>query len=541
MKCFRPSRLRFLGDEKRVESDVEVRIDKKRKRSKPTDQKYGVEAIHNCAIDVVVKLFGDTVKKNRKVLVFCKSRRMVELFISKAAHDLRSTEFIGRIDSYRGGYSACDRKRIEHDFRSGALVGLVSTNALELGIDIGNIEVTIHVGIPDSLSSLWQQIGRCGRQLQESLSFVCCFESSIDQYVATNPDMIFSAASETTSFDPDDPVIIAQHIHLAASELPLHSDSKALSLWGHNVGRAVKALLLDGVLIRCIDGSLVSSKNSTVSGVRIRNIESTTIVLYNKSDGTVIDSVPYSRVFYEVYEGAVYLNHGKKFFVEKMDFVELTAVCSPILSPISYYTRLDHNSSLRISKILLHGQLVQSEGTISLGAVERTCYFGTIIIEKSAWRVSKIHLTTNAVFEHTDIYLRPLVCEVHAMWFTPLDNGTVCSEHGAAVHGAQHAMMIAAGIHLGFMIDTVACPHISGQWPGIMFHNNGSSTGSNSIRQLFDSRLEIVRKAAELIRTCRCLHLGCPACILCYSCPEANRHICKVDALEYLDRLLLRE
>jgi ATP-dependent helicase YprA (DUF1998 family) len=182
-------------------------------------------------------LFATLVQNNKRTIAFCKSRKLVELVLRYSKELLQASSqphLASRVCSYRGGYTKNDRRAIEQSLFCGDLLGVVSTCALELGIDVGGLDATLHLGVPDSNSSLWQQAGRAGRGQatagsslkevpQAALSIVVCFDSPVDQYYARHPEQLFRQSCERVVVDPFNKYVLQAHLLCAAKELPIPS------------------------------------------------------------------------------------------------------------------------------------------------------------------------------------------------------------------------------------------------------------------------------------------------------------------------------
>ena len=206
---------------------------RKRRLIRDTEWFEHQESISHESLTSAALLFTQLVRRGKKTLVFCKTRKTVEVFYDLAIQRLHrsSPPFVNQIGSYRAGYSDIERRRIESNFKSGLLIGLVSTNALELGVDIGDIEVTLHIGFPNSVSSFWQQIGRSGRSTSSSYSILFCSASHCDQYIVRNPRILVGKYFEQALFDPGDPIIVSQHAACADKELAFTCCSGNEEMW----------------------------------------------------------------------------------------------------------------------------------------------------------------------------------------------------------------------------------------------------------------------------------------------------------------------
>jgi DEAD/DEAH box helicase domain-containing protein len=173
------------------------------------------------------KILAQLVQDEVATLLFCKSRKLTELVLMNTHTILKenrvTAKYVNKVHSYRGGYTAYDRRNIERKFFQGELLGVVATNALELGIDVGGLDCTIHLGLPTSVASLWQQAGRAGRGGKDSLAVIVCFDSPLDQYFARNCEELFQLKPEAVALNPNNATVAKYHLQCAANESPLLS------------------------------------------------------------------------------------------------------------------------------------------------------------------------------------------------------------------------------------------------------------------------------------------------------------------------------
>lgn len=179
------------------------------------------------------KIFSRLMEKHIHTILFCRGRKLSELVLMSVHSILEekktTAHLLKRVKSYRGGYTVNDRRAIERRLFNGELLGVIATNALELGIDVGELDCTMHLGLPTSISSLWQQAGRAGRQhTQQSMAVIVCFDSPLDQYFARRPTELFELKPESVCVNPNNPKVLKQHLLCAARELALFSTQSGM-------------------------------------------------------------------------------------------------------------------------------------------------------------------------------------------------------------------------------------------------------------------------------------------------------------------------
>ncbi|GAI30840.1 unnamed protein product, partial [marine sediment metagenome] len=195
--------------------------------NKPLDK---VKSVRRSANSEATNLFTELVSRDTRTLTFARTRRLTELIYIYSQRRLAevSPGRSNQIKPYRAGYLPQERRQIEHELFSGQLLGVVATNALELGIDIGDLEATVLAGYPGSIASTWQQAGRSGRSRGESLSFLVALDNPLDQYFMRHPDSFFQKSFENALVNPGNPYILRAHLMCAAWECPLSNDDEKI-------------------------------------------------------------------------------------------------------------------------------------------------------------------------------------------------------------------------------------------------------------------------------------------------------------------------
>ena len=261
-----------------------------------------------------IDLLKAALARNLRTIVYCRSRRMTELVSLWAGS--RSGPYKERISAYRAGFLPEERRSIEARMASGELLAVVSTSALELGIDIGGLDVCILVGYPGTVMATLQRGGRVGRAQQESAVIVVAGEDALDQYFARNPEDFFSRPPEKAVVNPDNEVILARHLECAAAELPLSADEP----WLHSAGarRAVRELRKQSLLLQSADGrQWLAARKRPQRLVDLRGTGQSYSI--EDQEGAVIGSVDGFRAWRETHPGAVYLHRGRTYVIEEVD------------------------------------------------------------------------------------------------------------------------------------------------------------------------------------------------------------------------------
>lgn len=339
-------------------------------------------------------IFTALVKKHLRTLAFCKARKLVELVLNYSLRNLETSgaaHLMSTVASYRGGYTKEERRVIESDLFSGRLLGVTATNALELGIDVGALDATLHMGFPGTFSSLWQQAGRAGRSGRSSLSIIVCFESPIDQYFARHPEVLFHSPVEPAILDVNNLHVLHAHMLCAAAEVPLNypfaSGQRRVcdaDLWGAKYkellqyiveARKVLSVHDDGSHTRSaqrgsVGGPAASTEDKVeamsatqwragathrnrASAISLRMIDPVTISIVDDSRGGItIDTLGYSRAFFELYEGAIYMHRAVQYKVLQLNLSASVAHTRPV--KVKYYTTANNKAQVNVLKVEEH-------------------------------------------------------------------------------------------------------------------------------------------------------------------------------------------
>jgi len=294
-------------------------------------------------------LFSALVTHGAQALAFTKSRVAAELVYRYATERLERDGLADAIKPYRGGYLPEERRRIEKALFSGELRGVVSTNALELGVDIGGLDAVVMIGCPPTLASAWQQAGRAGRKGEPSLAVLVAYNEMVDQYLMRQPDYFFGRSPEAAVIDPHNPYILAQQLACAAFELPLTGDDTAQ--FGPQTPAILDALEDSGET-RTIDGRSYWAKTEfPAAKVSLRTISDDTYTIMDMTKhNAVIGTVDAISALELVYPEAVYLHEGATWFVRELDLEQKTAYVEP--REVDYYTQPVLDTNIRVREEL---------------------------------------------------------------------------------------------------------------------------------------------------------------------------------------------
>jgi DEAD/DEAH box helicase domain-containing protein len=238
------------------------------------------------------------------------------------------------VRGYRGGYLPLERREIERDLRNGHLLGVVATNALELGIDIGSLDVAVLAAYPGTIASTWQRVGRAGRRQGTSAAVLVASSAPLDQFMVQNPDYFFGRSPEHGYVNPDNLFILLNHLKCAAFELPLQEEEKFGSL---DLRRLCQHLEEVGFLHHASDGWHWVSESYPADAISLRSVSSDNFVVVDTSEQPkVIGEVDFSSALTTLHEKAIYIQDGQQYHVERLDYDDRKAYVHQVAS--EYFT-----------------------------------------------------------------------------------------------------------------------------------------------------------------------------------------------------------
>jgi DEAD/DEAH box helicase domain-containing protein len=295
----------------------------------------------NCARDVALSFLV----KGLQTIVFAPSRLATEVLVTylKEALERRpGSEDV--IRGYRGGYLPNTRREIERGLRAGRVLGVVSTSALELGVDIGSLDVAVLLGYPGSVASAWQQAGRAGRRAGTSVAVLVANSTPLNQFIAKHPEYFFSAAVERARLNPDNLHILLAHVKCAAFELPFASDE----VFGkENLADVLRFLEEQRLLHRAGERWHWTSESYPADAVSLRSVSSDNFVVQDMTrEPRIIAEVDFDSAPSMLHEKAIYILEGRSFYVENYDHKERRAQVRAV--DVDYYTTAVHHSKVKI-------------------------------------------------------------------------------------------------------------------------------------------------------------------------------------------------
>ncbi|MER2170684.1 MAG: DEAD/DEAH box helicase [Psychrobacillus psychrodurans] len=438
-----------------------------------------------------------------QTIVFAKSRVRVEMLVTYLQALVSKKINDQSIRGYRGGYLPSERRVIEKGLREGLIRTVVSTNALELGVDIGQLQACIMTGYPGNIASAWQQAGRAGRRQDEALIIYVAQSTALDQYVVKHPDYFLGQSPEEVRIHPDNMIILMDHLKCAAFELPFTTSDH----YGEfSIQELLEFLESEGVLLRTADKWHWMSESFPASNVSLRSASQDNVIIIDQSIPTktrVIGEMDLYSAMTLLHEEAIYLHQGTQFQVEKLDWEEKKAFVKEV--DVDYFT--DANIAIEL-KVLSEDK--EKEADIG------TLRFGDIIVLAQPTIFKKIKFDTHDNIGSGKIHLPPLELHTSSTWFSfdkPNDwSETLLSDAMTGVAYALHSF-IPLFIHCDSK-DIHVVPQVKSvnvEKPTFFMYDSYPG-GIGLSERMFDLWNDLVPKVTEQVASCSCSG-GCPACI----------------------------
>jgi DEAD/DEAH box helicase domain-containing protein len=495
------------------------------------DEALGVRA---SALSEAADLFADLVLAGARTICFIKSRKAVELILRHATARLQSGErpdLAERIAPYRAGYTSQQRRELEQRLTRGDLRGVVATDALELGIDIGELDAAICVTFPGTVASLRQMWGRAGRR-GRGLAVYVAGEDALDQFFCRHPDEFLGRPVEAAILDHESEQIHAAHLLCAAHERPLSpQDAGVLGPhWQEHAERLVSAGLL---VERRGAFQLRAPEDYPAARVPLRSSSADVFSLIDTASGEMIGTLEAARAFSTAHDGAVYLHLGRAYEVEQLDLTERRALLKPFDG--NWFTQPKRETNTAIER------LIERRETMGV-----RLSFGTVVVTEVVTGYQRKALADHQQIDFRALDLPETAFTTQALWYE-LDERVLGPDAAfglerllGALHATEHAQI--AVLPLLAMCDrwdigglsTNAHPQ-TGR-PTIFIYD-GHPGGVGITRAGYRGFERLVGDAHRLIAECRCKR-GCPSCVQSPKCGNLNEPLSKAGAQALLGRLL---
>lgn len=481
-------------------------------------------SVRQSAIDAAARLASRFIAGEVQTIVFARSRIAVELLVQYLRNSYKERLQKDRIQGYRGGYLPNERRAIEKGLRQGDILGVAATNALELGIDIGNLDCAILAGYPGTIASTWQQAGRAGRRAGTSAAILVAGASPLDQFMIRNPDYFFSQSPEYGLINPDNPYILGEHVKCAAYELPFKEPEEAVTtskdsaaaapkdapqspaLGGKDIAPYLEHLKDQGILHKSGGRWNWTSLSFPAAGVNLRSASADNFVVVDVTENAkVIGEVDWFAAPMLIHDEAIYMHKGQQYHVNRLDYPAKKAYVKKV--NVDYYTDADLAVGVRVIAV------DRSDDSSPLGPK-----FGELSVTALATIFKKIKLYTNENVGWGRIGIPEMNMHTQGMWFT-LPDETVAGMDprtvGGALSGLANILLnigplflmsdkrdLGVAVEVRSSFDEKATVYMYDSYPG----------GVGLAERAFGLLPAMLKTSMELISSCPCED-GCPACV----------------------------
>lgn len=485
--------------------------------------------IRRSYIPETVFLAGLFLNSEIMTIVFSRGRMTVEVLLTEIKKRVERTPADrGLIRGYRGGYLPKERRAIERGLREGSIRGVVSTNALELGVDIGSLDIAVMAGYPGTINSTWQQAGRAGRRSGLSAAVLVASSAPLDQFMVQNPDYFFGSSPEHARIDPDNLLILLSHIKCAAFELPFEEGEDL----GDTPTEEMLTFLEEQQVVRRSGGKWHwTSDNYPADHIGLRSVSSDNFVVVDRTDSTsrVIGEVDFSSAPMLIHEKAIYLHEGQQYYVDKLDFEERRAYVSQV--KVEYYTdaisytkvrALESFEQTQVPPIVVeHGEVLVTTQVVGFKKIKfhtlENVGAGEVELPEnqmhtmSYWFtipgdvIARLPFPRDVVVDGLLglIYVLHNVAAVHLMC-DPRDIGATLGDK----EGSFSVEQTMRGVRRIAPVDD----KIADVFEPVVFLYDNLPGGVGFSEELFKAHDSLLRQAHTVIATCSCAS-GCPSCV----------------------------
>lgn len=465
--------------------------------------------VRRSVVSEMAQLVPHLIEKRHKTIAFTRSRKETEIILKESrdqlAHVHRDHDESHLLAAYRGGYKPSERRKVELDLIEGRLMGVISTNALELGIDIGSLEVVVQGGFPGTRASFWQQLGRAGRRGDKAHAIVLLAMSPIDQYIAQDPGWLLNQEAEHAVVDPDNLAVQLAHIRSAAGELPLTIDDAAV--WP-DLSEIIPVLLEAGEL-REVRGTWHWTGNAFPAGdFSLRNSDGDRFKVVNRISGETLTEMTRPQTYREAHPRAIYLHDGVQYLVEELDLVGHRSVVVPVDQ--NFYTQPDVRTHIEVLVTQEMQDIALTQGN-----------FGDVRVDETVvgFKMLQFHNHENLGYErlHQELQMK---LETEAVWWVVPERvlAALGGEPRDVVRGLVHALRVVARLKtMAERSDLLATSFTftddnDGRTRTAVVCYDNHPGGIGFAAKAYDFVDVLPREALALVQGCAC-SAGCPACV----------------------------
>lgn len=480
----------------------------------PVMQSHGHAVYRKGPNSVSIPLIREATKRNVRTICFCRSRQQVERLV-RAVTD-GQPEMKKKVKPYRGGLLPNERRQLERDLAEGKVTTIVSTNALELGIDIGDLDLCILSGHPGSMASFWQQAGRVGRRGSRALIVYAARDTPIDQYFVNHPEFLQEAPIEQAWLNADNPYILLQHLPCAAHEHPLRDLEPAFPEPGYPA--ALEILKADETLKEYRGNYRYALRDYPAKGVNLRGMTDYNIEIYCGTE--VIGEIDPIGARGELYKDAIYQHLGRRYMSMDLDLEKKLCRVDPV--SVDYYTECVWESRVEITESLDEYSIAQQDATQD-DSLSAKLEFGYINVNRQPKLYKKIRERTLENIGYGPITLDPFIYDTAGFaLYPPVYWRSAVEQHdkrhiGAGLYGLAYILKRTApslclcdeqNIETDVSLTEVA----PSEWKSALYLFDTIEGGVGYAEKIFEVFSEALKLALTIIEECPCA-AGCPACV----------------------------
>jgi DEAD/DEAH box helicase domain-containing protein len=478
------------------------------------------------ALSEAADLLAELVSQNVRTICFLKSRRGIELIQRFARENLErrgKPELAKRIAPYRGGYTPQQRREIESRLAAGELLAVVATDALELGIDVGELDAAICTTFPGTVASLRQMWGRAGRR-RRGLAVYVAGQDALDQFFCRHPEEFLGRPVEAAILDHGNDQIASRHLIAAAYELPLTNEDD--EIFGDGWRERAERLVAAGEL-RAAGGKLMPRRSEFVANrIALRSASADSVAVIEREAGEMLGMVEAERAFTTIHPGAVYLHLGRSYEVDRLDIEERRALVSSFDG--DWYTRPKKETEIYIERVHEQRQVAGVE-----------LNFGEVSVTEQVIAFQRVSVTDQEPIDIVALELPEQNFVTQALWYVLPDklSGKLPTEALlGSLHATEHSQI--AVLPLIAMCDRWDIGGLSTNvhfqtGRSTIFIYDGHPGGVGITRRGYEEFERLLGDAERLIAECPC-ESGCPSCVQSPKCGNLNEPLHKAGALELM-------
>lgn len=497
-----------------------------------TDGENGA-LVRRSAPNEVARMMADLVSAGARTLAFVRSRHGAEQTAITARRRLADTdpELLGTVAAYRGGYLPEERRELEKALGSGLLLGVASTNALELGVDIAGLDAALLAGYPGTLASVWQQAGRAGRGAQRALVVFVARDDPLDSYLVHHPDKVFGTPIEAAVTDPGNPYILGPHLACAAAEHRLTIAD--LELFGDRALSVIDDLVTKKVLRARPSGWFHHDTRHPADTVNLRGSGGGEVAIVDLDTGRLLGTVDEARAPAAVHPGAVHLHRGQTYSVLDLDLDAGVALVQEDRPEWSTIARSVSTVEITETETLQTYSLPLGGGGIQVG-LGKVC-----VTEQVVGYLRRRH--GGELIDMVPLDMPEHVLQTRAVWYTIGSHflslaGIADRDVPGALHAAEHAAIgllpLFAGCDRWDIGGLSTNLHPNTGEPTVIVYD-GYPGGAGFADRGHDILLEWLTAVRETVRSCPCT-AGCPSCVQSPKCGNGNQPLDKAAAIVVL-------